>query len=120
MIMSFLKEVQTGPNGPWTKQFRDRVQKVKDSLGLSLQDLGDNFGFSGSFVHGLLAGKPNYHMHSKHASKVLQMLEGLEVQAGIKKLSAPPVSAPAASDLAALVKQINAMGFSVELKPLAA
>lgn len=111
-------EVQDEFNGAWSPAFRDRVQAVKDKLGLSLQDLGDNFGFSGSFIHGLLAGKATHRMKSKHADHVLQMLEGLEVQAGIRKLSSSPTTDK--MDLVALVKQIHALGFSVELKPLAA
>lgn len=108
-------EVQAVGNGPWTPEFRKRVAAVKDKLGLSLQDLGDAFGFSGSFVHGLLAGKPTHNMASKHADGVLRALEGFEVQAGIRKISGV---ASNAGDLASALKIINDHGFSAELKPL--
>ncbi|MFL6759645.1 hypothetical protein [Sphingomonas sp.] len=123
--MAFTVEVQTGPNGPWTPEFRARVERAKDQLGYSLADVGDAFGFSGSFIHGLMNGKSGYKMASKHATRVLQALEGLEVQAGIRK-AAPKaaVSTPALTtstggrpDLAQLVRQIYELGFTVELKP---
>ena len=116
--MIYNAEVQERQNGPWCKEFRERVAKVKDALGYSLADLGATFDFSGSFVHGLMTGKKGYHMASKHASRVLQALEGLEVQAGFRKVAAPGAGGP--PDLAALVGMINDMGFSVELKRLAA
>ena len=117
-IMSYNSEVQERPNGPWSKAFRDRVVKVKDALGYSLADLGATFDFSGSFIHGLMTGKKSYHMASKHAARVLQALEGLEVQAGIRKVAAPTADQPV--DLAELVRKIHEMGFSVELKRLSA
>ena len=130
--MAFTPEVQTAPNGAWTPDFRKRVEKVKDQLGYSLADIGYAFGFSGSFVHGLMTGKNGYNMSSKHASRVLQALEGLEVQAGFRKAapSAPQStiapqspSSPAPSvrpDLGELVRQIHDLGFTVELKPRSA
>jgi hypothetical protein len=116
--MTFNAEVQAKQDGPWAPAFRTRVKRVKDELGLSLQDLGWTFGFSGSFVHGLLNGKQGYNMAGRHAARVLQALEGLEVQAGLRKVASADVGIDT-SDLGALVHAIHALGFSVELKPLA-
>jgi hypothetical protein len=118
--MAFKAEVQAGPNGPWTPEFRDRVVRVKDQLGYSLADLGGTFGFSGSFVHGLMTGKHGYNMSSKHADRVLQALEGLEVQAGFRKAAPVSNGTSGQSDLAELIRRIHDLGFTVELKPRSA
>lgn len=119
IMKEFNSEVQDEYNGKWTEAFRERVQAVKDKLGVSLQDIGDEFGFSNSFVHGLLNGKESHKMASKHADRVLQMLEGLEVKAGIKKLtnSATPANA-AEMTVEEMIKALHNKGFTVELKPL--
>jgi hypothetical protein len=114
--MAFRKDVQDRPNGPWSKEFRNRAVTVREKLGLSLNDFGERLDFSGSFVHGLLAGKPSHRMNSKHADRVLQVVEGLEVQAGIRSVGSATIHRSAGEvDLAALVRQINSLGFSVTL-----
>lgn|GEM_PF-6065972 len=101
---------------------------MREARGMSFRELGDRFGFAGASVQALFTGKNR--MHSKHASRVRQALEALEVQLGfrqaapLRNLVEEPAAAPsptvtASLDLAAMIRSINAMGFSVELKPLA-
>jgi hypothetical protein len=113
--MAFNSEVQDTVNGGWSNSFRLRVEVVRDELGLTLQKLGDTFGFSGPFVHALLNGKSN--MASKHAGRVLKGLEALEHQAGIPSATiAPsaPVSSPCAKfDLEYHIAEIKKAGGTV-------
>jgi transcriptional regulator with XRE-family HTH domain len=115
--MAFNPEVQERPNGPWTKDFRARVTRLREAEGLSLKQIGEHLGFSGPFVHGLLAGKRGHHMASKHCERVLAAVQQLE--ADPRREPDRPAPAPLTElGLDELVKQIHRLGFSVELKPL--
>lgn len=114
--MTFNAEVQERPNGPWTEEFRERVSRVREASGMSLKVLGERFGFSGPFTHGLLAGKQGHHMASKHCGRVLNAMKEMEVEAGFRERS--PTQVTAEMTLDQLVTRIHAFGFSVELKPL--
>lgn len=113
----FDPNIQTEPNGYWTPDFRYRVTILKETAGLTYADLGRAMGFSGQFVHNLLHGKETHRMHSKHTEKILKAVEDLEIQAGLKE---PNEIEPTEEDddLATLIRKINKLGFSVELKPL--
>lgn len=73
---------QTTPNGPLTKELRDRLQKFRTEQGSTLKDIGDRLGFSGPFISTLLNAKSPASIRTKHLPKMVQAIEHAEIESG--------------------------------------
>ncbi len=118
MQMGYPNEIQSEANGPINSDFARRMVHVREKLGLTLSEFGMNLDFSGSFVRGLVLGETR--MHSKHADRVLQAVESLEVKAGISRAAKAKSLTPVSDELASYIRHINKLGFSVQLQPITA
>lgn len=121
--MSYPNPYQTEANGELKPSVRKRIHKVRDLLGYSWADLGAEFGFSNTFVHGISRDDNPQRIRSKHIEALIRSLEGLEVKAGISSVApAASLNKTAISDLSLeeLVNAIAAKGFSVTISPKSA
>jgi len=118
--MTFDPVVQISPNGELTPEFRARVRAVRDALGLTLNQLGESIGFSGTFLSKLIREKNAARMGSKWAPIMLSTIIQLEKKAEAleeghnfePKTGADPHFG---TDLLALIRRIEAMGLRVHV-----
>jgi len=120
--MTYPNPYQTEANGELTPAVRKRIHKVRDLLGYSWADLGAEFDFSNTFVHGISRDDNPQRIRSKHIEGLIRSLEALEVKAGISSVAHAATKAPAKaaiSDLSLeeLVNAIAAKGFVVTISP---
>ena len=121
--MTYPNPYQTEANGELKPSVRKRIHAVRDKLGYSWADLGYEFDFSNTFVHGISRDQDPQRIRSKHIESLIQSLEGLEVKAGIAKVAADDAGGGKASvtdlSLEELVNAIAAKGFAVTISPKA-
>jgi hypothetical protein len=121
---------QVGHNGPLTPAVRKRIDNAKNRLNLTLARAGEKFGFSGAFVSTLLRSPNPGRIRTKHIDRVIDALEKLEVEAGIRTAISRHDGKPASDstgnlgDLSAvplevLLREIAKRGFEVNVRPLA-
>lgn len=121
--MTYPNPYQTEANGELKPAVRKRIHKIRDLLGYSWADLGAEFGFSNTFVHGISRDDNPQRIRSKHIEALIRSLEGLEVKAGISSV-APAAQSKKANvadlSLEELVNAIAAKGFAVTISPKSA
>lgn len=119
--MTYPNSYQAEANGTLKPFVRKRIHAVRNQLGYSWADLGAEFDFSNTFVHGISRDDAPQRIRSKHIEKLIQSLEGLEVKAGISKVAPKGHEALTANvadlSLEELVNAIAAKGFAVTISP---
>lgn len=120
---------QAGENGPLTPETRKRIETAKNKLNWTLAEVGDKFGFSGPFVSTLLRSSNPGRIRTKHIERVIDALEKMEVEAGIRTaVSAHGQSGGLNStsgagispdpSLGDLIRAAHKLGFEVSFKPI--
>jgi hypothetical protein len=121
--MNYDPRYQTGPNGPLTALVRERFNRAKNKLNLTLGEVGARVDFSGPFMSQLLRDDHPARMRTKHTERVVAALEKLEFEAGLGPApsgtdAAAPARIAVADSLEALVRAAHNLGFEVSFKPL--
>lgn len=129
-----IKEYQPEPNGCLTPETRHRISEARDRLGLTWQEVGQRFGFSGGFARFLAIGTEQQgRVRTKHVERIISALEAMEAEAGIggqpSRFHAEPeaIEVPARRSsrvtgellsLEEIISQLHQYGFEVSLRPL--
>jgi hypothetical protein len=113
---SFDPRFQEYYNGPLTKEFRARLQRFRDDNNATLQDIGNELGFSGAFVSTLLNASKPASIRTKHMARIVQTVEDAEIELGWRKpIEAKEKPENLSMSLDDHVDAIEAMGYSVTL-----